>query len=270
MYRFTPVPSSMLAVCMLCFSCVCWAADEENDQPTISVAGSAEVFTMPDRVQLWATIVTRARSIADATDENDQTIRQAIQFLNSMSVEQKNISTEHLSLEPMMRDSARKIDPRTFQGNNESPFVELDSAEAAFEKQMPVGYIARRTLRITINELNKFDSIYKGLVERGINNIGGISFETSELRKYRDQARILAIRAAKEKAAALAGELGAELAAVQTISETDNRFSYGGFNVLQNVSSPFGNDSEAEALAAGRIRIQAEISVVFILKNNQL
>jgi hypothetical protein len=42
-------------------------------------------------------------------------------------------------------------------------------------------------------------------------NVQGIQFRTSELREFRDQARALATGAAREKAEAMAAELGMEI-----------------------------------------------------------
>jgi hypothetical protein len=78
----------------------------------------------------------------------------------------------------------------------------------------------RKTLIITLNDITKFDDVLSGALLAGANYVHGIEFRTTELRKYRDQARAMAIKAAREKADALAAELGLEVTKALSISES--------------------------------------------------
>ena len=103
---------------------------------------------------------------------------------------------------------------------------------------------------------------------QGVNDVGGIQFRTTELRKHRDAARLQAVKAAREKAEAMAGELGATLSSVQTITEnnTPARSSF-----LQNSISPADVFSESNSsIAAGVIEIKASVHVVFRLGKTEL
>jgi uncharacterized protein YggE len=104
-----------------------------------------------------------------------------------------------------------------------------------------------------------------------------VEFQTTELRKYRDQARALAIQAAQEKAKALAGELGQELGEPVTITEEQSSwqswygFGWGsrwGDNMSQNVVVESGSSTLAEGatVAPGQISVNARVSVTFALK----
>ena len=52
----------------------------------------------------------------------------------------------------------------------------------------------------------------------GVNYVHGVEFRTTELRKHKDTARALAVKAAREKATAMAGELGPALGEPRTIT----------------------------------------------------
>lgn len=135
-------------------------------------------------------------------------------------------------------------------------------------KAKPIGYAARRSLSITIKDLKSFEDIYRGLIGKGVNDVGGIQFRTTELRKHRDAARLQAVKAAREKATAMAGELGATLSSVQTVTESNTpvRSSF-----IQNSISPVDVFSESNSsVAAGVIEIQARVHVVFRLSNTEL
>ena len=99
---------------------------------------------------------------------------------------------------------------------------------------------------------------------------------TTELRKYRDQARALAIQAAKEKAVALAGELDQQVGAPTHIQEVHSSW-YSGYsswwgsrlgnamtqNVIQEVSG--GDWTGDGSMSPGQIQITSRVSVSFEL-----
>ena len=80
-----------------------------------------------------------------------------------------------------------------------------------------------------------------------------VRLRTSQLRKYRDEARAKAIRAAKEKAVALAGELGVKIGRPHSISE-GYQYSGGGQNRsnFQMSARARGDDQEAGSAFAPR------------------
>jgi uncharacterized protein YggE len=106
-----------------------------------------------------------------------------------------------------------------------------------------------------------------------------VDLYTSQLRKYRDQARELAMTAAKEKAQALAKAAGAEAGCVLSINES-SWSSYMGWygrsqnqaqwtqNVMQNTApSPVaGSGSDNEPISLGQISVKAEINASFGLR----
>jgi hypothetical protein len=119
--------------------------------------------------------------------------------------------------------------------------------------------------------------------QAGANQVVDVQFYTSELRKYRDQARELAMKAAREKADALSSAAGADVGCILTITEnTQSNFYGGGWwwygygsnqnlmaqNVIQNVA-PSGGESptlDDGPLSAGQISVRAEVTVSFGLK----
>jgi len=110
-----------------------------------------------------------------------------------------------------------------------------------------------------------------------------VQFYTSELRKYRDQARELAMKAATEKAEALSSAAGSGVDCVLTINEnTYSNFYDGGWrwygynsnqtqwtqNVVQN-AAPAGGEAPAQddaPLSTGQISVRAEVYASFGLK----
>lgn len=140
---------------------------------------------------------------------------------------------------------------------------------------MPLVYIVRNSIGIKVTRVAGFDDLLTGLLENGVQYIHGIEFRTSQLRKHRDAARALAIRAAKEKADALTSELGVRRGQAQSISESYSGGWWrsaagwghsGGQQLMQNVMQNAGGGDGGEdgaTSAVGQISVNASVSVTF-------
>jgi uncharacterized protein YggE len=95
------------------------------------------------------------------------------------------------------------------------------------------------------------------------------------MRKYRDQARAMAIRAAREKARAIAGAVDCKVGHPRTIQEGAQRYWYWGGNSNVNATATAQNtgeraaadgvSDETEVMPPGQIEVRTSVSVVFDL-----
>jgi uncharacterized protein YggE len=219
---------------------------------TISVSGSAEVRVTPDEVVLTLGIETNDMNLTVAKEENDRRVKKVLAVARTAGVEDKYLQTDFLDIEP-----------RYDRVNNKQTFL---------------GYWVQKTLSITLRDLGKFDGLLSDAITAGANYVHGIEFRTTQLRKYRDQARAQAIRAAREKAVALTQELGVKLGAAQNISEQPTHWwsSYSRYDrwrggrgsfAVQNVMQSAGEGAAVEGtLAPGQILVTAQVSVAFAIE----
>lgn len=226
--------------------------------PTITVTGTAEVRVVPDECVLTFSIDSRARELDAAVTENDSKIKAVVEFLKSKDIAMRDIRANILHIQPIYKQRPpvkAQVAQQVIRPN--APATAEDELED--DQIKPIGYMAQRGLTVRIRNLDVFESVYRGLVERGVNVVNGVNFQTSELRKHRDEARLQAVRAAKEKAEAMARELGATLAAVQTITESGS----GGYmrRTMTNALVIAGE----EAVGSGEIEITETVQVVFVL-----
>ena len=223
-----------------------------DDRPKISVNGEAVVKVQPDEIIITFGIETWDKDIMLAKQENNRIMKDAIAVIKMSGIENRNIQTDYLSIEPRYDNS--------------------------YEKKDFIGYFVRNTFVITLSESNKVEDLVTGVLQSGVNYIHNIDFQTTEFKKYREQARELALLAAKEKAEKMAATLNKTIGDPIQISE-----GYGGYNwwsswsgwgygrtnmmtqnVIQNIDSGTGEISETIAL--GKISIKANVSVTFELK----
>jgi uncharacterized protein len=224
---------------------------QTTSQPrTISVTGSADVMVVPDEVVLTVGVETNDLVLTKAKNDNDTIVKNVIAEAKKLGVEEKYIQTDYISIEPRYQDNYTT-------------------------KRDFLGFWVRKNISFTIKDVSKFEQLYSTILESGVNYVYGVEFRTTELRKYRDQARALAIQAASEKATALAKELDQKIGDPLSISENSNSW-YGTYswwgssapmsqNVMQNAGSQSFTDA-GSTLALGQIAINANVSVTFVLK----
>ena len=209
---------------------------------TVSTSGEAVVQVVPDEVVVSLGIETFAPKLEDAKKANDERGSRLVQTIKAAGVEERHVQTDVLQLEIRYRGRPS------------------DGIE---------GYYARRSYSVTLKQPKKLEGLLDAALTSGANQIGGISYRTSELRKHRDRARQMAIKAAREKAVALSAELNCAAGAPRTITESGGGYTpwYGRFNAGQNAAQEAtGVGSEGdEPTPFGQIAITAQVSVTFDL-----
>jgi uncharacterized protein len=169
----------------------------------IAVTGDAEIRVVPDEVILSLGVETWDKNLQKATDENDRIVSAVLALARKYDIEPQHVQTDYVNIEPRYRNGYYE----------ESDFI---------------GFFVHKTVVITLRDLTRFEDVLKDALEAGVNYVHGVEFRTTELRKYRDQARALAIKAAQEKAVALAGELDQEVGAPTHIQEVHSSW-YSGY-----------------------------------------
>lgn len=234
--------------------CLVWIlpvyAENNSDLSLITVSGSAAVRVVPDEVVLTLGVETCNQDLSVAKDENDQRVQKIIEVAKNQKVEDKNIQTDYMSIEPRYQDQ--------------------------WEHREFIGFFVRKTIRITLKETSKFEDLLSNVLGAGANYVHGIEFRTTELRKYRDQARSMAIKAAQEKAITLTKELGKTIGRPHTIYE-GGVGGWSGYNSwwgscwsqrqMQNTVQNIVSQPEEESnTPLGQISVTANVTVSFELQ----
>ncbi|HVG30489.1 MAG TPA: SIMPL domain-containing protein [Pyrinomonadaceae bacterium] len=217
------------------------AADDKPDPRLITVTGEAEVLVVPDEVVFDLTVQTLNKDLRAAKAQTDERLKKLIDLTRRYNVAPKDVQTDYIKLEPRYR------------GNDEG--------------RLFLGYSVRKDLVFTLRDVSRAEELLSEVMESAVTRINGVRFQTSQMRKYRDQARGLAIRAAQEKAVALTAEIGQKIGRAYSIEEESSR----GISYAQNVSSNAvgfaggeGGDSEG-TLSLGQIKVSARVTVRFEL-----
>jgi hypothetical protein len=231
------------------FVSLSWGADQSYPR-LITVTGDAEVRVVPDEVVIILGIETSNMILKTAKDMNDRAVRGVIAVAKNSGVDNKNVQTDYFTIEP-------KYEYISQSGPN-------------YGKTMFTGYFVRKNVVITLKDLSKYEDLLSGVLEAGANYVTGIQFLTTDLRKYRDQARVMAIDAAKEKAGLFAGKLGLNLGKAYSINEDYSDWNTGNQqNMIQNASRNMeggGSPQGTATISPGEISVTARVTVSFELQ----
>lgn len=231
----------VVAVIMVVLSGICVAQDKIPPR-VVRVTGTAEVKAVPDRVVLEVGIEKQSPNATAAKKAVDTVSRRVLEAIRASGIDEKDIKTTYLSLQPQFD----------------------------YRSGMKISYFyAEQTISVTERDISKLDTLLDAVIKAGGNRIDSIEYQTSDLRKYRDQARELAVKAAREKAEALAHAMGQDIGKPYSIEEVpEPNYSYLG-GLMANVALETPSKTRTPAgpsTATGERTITASVNVAFELQ----
>ena len=221
-----------------------------NGSSGLNVTGDAAVNVVPDRVRLVLGVESRNNDLRQAKAENDAGIRKVIAAARALKIAPEDIQTDYIQVDMSYDDGGTII----------------------------AYYKVTKDVQILLRNVEQFEELLSQVLLAGANHIYDVEFSTSELRKHRDAARALALKAAQEKANDLAAAAGLRVVGPPTAVHA---YSYGGgtsygrgrsgaYGAAQNVVqiAAAGSDGVGAdgTVALGRISVTASVSMTFQLQ----
>jgi uncharacterized protein YggE len=206
----------------------------------ISVTGTAEIKVAPDELTLTLGVDSHDKDLALAKTNDDEHVKKVLTLARIAGVDAKNIRTSALTMRPEYSDD-----------------------------RVPkfLGYEVSQVITVTLTDPSKYEDLMTSFLKAGVNRVDAIDFHVADPRKYREEARLKAVRAAREKATAMAAELGQTIGKPWEVTEaTDFETPYLTANSL---SAGFGKLSVEQAeptIAGGEVAIRASVRVSFQLE----
>jgi len=231
---------SFVASVVLCFIALLAQGQDIYRQPKIvKTTGSAELKVTPDQAIIQLGVERQSATAKYAKAQVASTSRKILAALKELNIEDRDVQTAYLYLQPM-------ID---------------------YRKGLRItNFTAEQSLSITVRDLSRLDSVMDAVIAAGANQIGGIEYQSSDLRRYKDQARDAAAQAAREKAEALAKALGNQIGRAYSIEELPQTEGYYGpvAGLMANTSLEESR-SRGPSTAPGQLTVKASVAVSFDL-----
>jgi len=228
------------------------AAEACDSSRSVHVSGAAVVYVTPDRALLQLGVQSNGTTPDSVRRDNAQDIEKVVRAIGALGVQSKDIATDYYLVYPVYDDyNSLKI----------------------------IGYRIDNTVSITLRDVGLVDDALIAALKAGANEVQDLQFYSSELRKYRDQARALAMEAAGEKAQALASTAGAQAGCLLSINENTWYQYYGSWrggreaalwaqNVIQNAGPSQSGSTlmEDSPITLGQIAVRAEVNAGYSLE----
>jgi uncharacterized protein YggE len=218
---------------------------------SVQVSGSATVNVTPDRALVKLGVETNGATPDGVRADNQAAVRRVTEAVRALGVADKDIATDDYLVSPLYSDN------------------ELLTIK---------GYRIDNIIAITLEDVKQAGPVLVAALKAGANEVLDVEFYTSQLRKYRDEARAMAMQAAAEKAQALASAGGTQAGCLLHVDENTWTYYSGGWwggraqaqwtqNVVQNAAGSSGAASQADdtPLRLGEIAVQAQVSAGYSL-----
>ncbi len=239
-------PHYTLISCMALLTAASLSRADNTPPPLVTTTGNSEVKVVPDLADLRFDIELRNTNLKTALAQEAEKMSQLVAALKAAGIGERDLQTSQVTINPV------------YQQENGTY---AETAKIAF-------FSVSQTVGCTLRDIQKITAITTRAIDAGANRVSGVTLRTSRLRQYRDQARVMAVKAAKEKALALAGELGSKVGKPHSITEQSSEIPtlLLGNSFAQNAAAAPGDSGSNSAFEPGTISISATVTVAFVLE----
>lgn len=226
----------LLAILLLPFVLPSAVADAaESTVRTLTVQGESEFYITPDKASVEIGITTTGNTAQQAGDDNAAVMQKIQNALMAMGLKKDDIKTSSYNFYP------------TYDKDN---------------NQLITGYRAENSIVITTHDINQIGDVIDTAVKNGATNVDSVNFAVNDIKKYKETALKAAVRDAKNKAKAIAGELGKSVVNVVSVTEGNVHIeNYQPSNIDMKLLS--SRMTTATPIQSRDLKVSARINVTF-------
>jgi uncharacterized protein YggE len=213
------------------------AADTIFNATTLSLTAYGEVRQRPDMATISLGVQTEAPTAAEAMRLNAARMTQVIAALKRGGVEDRDLQTSGLSLNP----------------------------QYVYQENLPprlTGYQASNQVTITVRDLTRLGQVVDAAVNAGASNVGGIGFGLQNSDAAEDAARLDAVKALQAKADLYARATGYRVARLVTLSEGGG---YSPPSPMPVFAMREAAKADSTPVEAGELKVRIDINATFEL-----
>ncbi len=214
-----------------------------SNQITIEAEGKATAI--PNIATVSFFVSEERGTVAEAQKLVTEKMNKALKAVNDLGVEEKDVQTTNYQIYAQYEYDP--CYPGSYCTNN----------------SRIRGYAVTQNVSVKVRDTAKVGDVLANLGEIGVSGLNGPSFAIDDLEALRAEARAKAVAAAKEKAQALAKDLGVSLGDVVSFWEQQNYgypmpYDYGGGITAKAESAP--------SVPAGENEITVRVSVSYQIR----
>ncbi|MCL2452172.1 MAG: SIMPL domain-containing protein [Alphaproteobacteria bacterium] len=165
--------------------------------PSITTRGASSAEVVPDLATISLGVETERPKAGDAARDNAAAIQAVVAEIKAQGVEAKDVKTVSITLAPVYDE--------TTDSNGRI-------------KRTRRGYLASNVLSVRVRDVTKAGTLAGQLLDKGVNNVQGISFDYSQKDSKYEGLRVDAVRDAQRKANSYVSGLGIKLGRILLIA----------------------------------------------------
>ena len=204
---------------------------------TITVQGQAEIMAAPDYASVDMGVVSTAKSVAAAAQENNALMARVVSALARLNVPEKDVQTTKYNVEA--------IHPRNANGQE--------------DESKTLAYQVANKVTVNVFNMANLAKVIDAAAQSGANTIDSIEFGVKDRGALEDEARTAAIKNARHQAEVMAAAESAKV--VKVIAMTSGNVSYGVETITVSASR-----LRTTPILPGQVRIGASATVQFGLE----
>ena len=233
---------NIIILSVILFFVTVTSAIAQDHLPTITVYGSAEIEVVPDEMYWSIEILNRGSDIKTLSVAHQANLKGFLTQLTDRKVEDAQTSMMQISENWAHKNGQRVLD----------------------------GYYASSMVSFKLTDFNLYESLWQDVAHTPGGNIQNISYGYSKQNEVKGQARIKALLAAKEKAMTMVKAINPD----DSISHTPFSIEELSFspirqpNALMARTAFKSSESSPQAFSLGKIHIDSQVKVIFLLINH--
>lgn len=204
---------------------------------TITVSGSASVTLKADYAQVTVGVSTSAKTVEEASAQNNAAIHTVIAALKEAGVKEDDIATSNYS-------------------------VHAEYDYSSFGGQKLTGYNVSNQLNVIIRDMAHIGATLDKATAAGANTIHSIQFLSTKADAAQDEATSYAVQDAIRRAGLLAKAAGLQLGSIVSISDSTS----GWVVSTRTYKSNLAMDAASNSILPDDASVSASVTIVFELK----
>jgi len=221
-----------------------------QEQNTISVQGSGEVFVVPDKASIYLSAEVKDKESSFVETQIKEKMNKITAAIKELGIKEEDIETTGYYI-----DINREWVNNTYLEN---------------------GFIGRQTLKVSVTDFKKIGSIINVATKNGATSIYNVDFELTKNLEEQKKAEVIkeATKNAKGKAEALTESLGKKVGAIVRVDIQDSPFYYPlRYDTMAAVekavagSAPDqGEGSSGTIITPTKIQVSSSVNIVYKIK----
>jgi uncharacterized protein YggE len=220
--------------------------NQDDEEPTVTVSGRGEVEAEPDRAVIYFAVETEGESAREAGERNAELMSEVTAAVTAAAqgVDGFEVNTSGYSLSPRY------------------------TVPEGDRIQEIMGYVARNTLQVTVDDVSRVGSLIDTALGAGANRVANLSFEVRDPEPFRAEALRDAVVTARGEAEVMAQALGMALGpAIDVQGGAD--FPYPVPYFQRDMAFMEAAQAAPTPIEAGPLTISANVTIRFRLEPAQ-